>query len=1108
MSKRKDISSVLIIGAGPIVIGQACEFDYSGTQACKALKEEGLRVILLNSNPATIMTDPEMADATYIEPITLDSIEKIIVQEKPGAILSTVGGQTALNCGLELHKKGILDKYKVEMIGAKPEAIEKAEDRNLFRQAMENIGLEMPKSMMVSTLKEGLEALDHIGGLPAILRPSFTLGGTGGGIANNLKEFKSILNYGLEISPTHQVLIDQSILGWKEYEMEVVRDQNDTAIIVCSIENVDPMGIHTGDSITVAPALTLTDKEYQQMRDASIAVLREIGVETGGSNVQFAVNPKDGKMFVIEMNPRVSRSSALASKVTGFPIAKVAAKLAIGYTLDEIQNDVTKVTPICFEPSIDYVVTKMPRFNFDKFNVKQPVLSSSMHSVGEVMSIGRNFAESLQKALCSLEIGLTGLNTPLIENLENTKNKKERQDFFKKVLCLLAPDRILRVAEAFRTGLSVEDIHQITHIDPWFLRQIQTIVDVEKDLQTHGLPTDKVHLLRLKKMGFSDARLAELSCKKQNDVIKLRHRLDVRPVFKRVDTCGGEFESKTSYLYSCYEGDGLFKPECEALPKSCQKVIILGSGPNRIGQGIEFDYTCVHAAKSLSQIGLQTIMINCNPETVSTDYDTSDKLYFEPLSLEHVLEVIWMEQQKGDLLGVILQFGGQTPLKLARFLKQADVPILGTSPDHIDLAEDREQFQSLLFQLKLNQPQNSICHKIKDIAQSIEEGIGYPALVRPSNVLGGQAMAILKSPDCLNAYLKEKQDLLLDGPILLDRFLENAIEVDVDAICDGQQVYIAGLMEHIEPAGVHSGDSACVLPPCNLSEKLKDEIANSTVTLAKALCIKGFINVQYAICKGKLYVIEVNPRASRTIPFIAKATGVPIASIASQVMVGKKLKSFNLPHKLPKHFSFKEVVLPFARFANVDTLLGPEMKSTGEGMGWDMSRCIAFAKSQSATLNRIPQEGLAIVSYPKPAQKQALLVIQALKKRGFEVGVVGALAEDLNKQVDGLILFKQGGTSSSLTSKSRLQVMESHTAQESFYSQELWDVLQSGRVRLAILTDRDMGLKALRREVIRHRICYFSTHEATLLALEFLQEGFQKNTLSAWKVQSLQSLFT
>lgn len=1095
MPKRKDISSVLIIGAGPIVIGQACEFDYSGTQACKALKEEGLRVILINSNPATIMTDPEVADATYIEPITSTSIEKIIVKEKPDALLSTVGGQTALNCGLELYKKGILDKHNVLMIGAKPEAIEKAEDRQLFNEAMERIGLEVPRSAIVSSLKQGLQELENIG-LPAIIRPSFTLGGSGGGIAYNLEEFRKILSHGLDLSPTNQVLINESILGWKEYEMEVVRDYNDTAIIICSIENIDPMGVHTGDSITVAPALTLTDKEYQEMRSASIAVLREVGVETGGSNVQFAINPHNGKMLVIEMNPRVSRSSALASKVTGFPIAKVAAKLAIGYRLDEIQNDITQVTPICFEPSIDYIVTKIPRFNFEKFNDTKPILSTSMQSVGEVMAIGRNFKESLQKGLCSLETGLTGLNTPLIHGLEKAQTKKEKQAILKKSLKFLAPDRILHVAEAFRIDLSVDEIYKITGIDPWFLKEIEDIVHTEKKIQNHGLPANRVELLRLKKMGFSDMRLSELAQKSQEEIINLRDQLNIRPVFKRVDTCAGEFESKAAYLYSCYEGDGVSIPECESFPSKRKKVIILGSGPNRIGQGIEFDYTCVHAAKSLSAINLETIMVNCNPETVSTDYDTSDKLYFEPLFSEYVLEVIRREQQKGQFLGVIVQFGGQTPLKLARILQKAQVPILGTSPDSIDLAENRERLQKLLLNLSIIQPQNDVCYQIRDIASTIKK-IGYPVVIRPSNVLGGRAMAILQSSRCLEKYLKENQNVILDGPILIDRFLENAIEVDVDAIYDGEEIYIAGIMEHIEHAGIHSGDSACVLPPWSLSKSLQTEIVRTTEVLAKALQIKGFINVQYAVYDGKLYMIEVNPRASRTTPFVAKATGVPIATIASQVMVGKRLLDFQLPCLSSKHFSFKEVVLPFSRFTHTDTLLGPEMKSTGETMGWDKQFLLAFAKAQLAAFNNIPIKGFALICYPKSQKDKALFVIHKLMHLNFKVGVIGELASDLQKQIknvinlEKLILLKTG--KKSLSDLDTLNFL---------------DFLQSQRVNFAIVTDNHARLKNLRRGIMLNRISYFSTHEPALLAVDFIKVSQNKNYLSPqdWEIQPIQSV--
>ena len=978
MPKQSSISSVLVIGAGPIIIGQACEFDYSGSQACKALKEKGLRVILVNSNPATIMTDPEIADATYIEPINWETIEKIIQKENPSALLSTVGGQVALNCSLELWKRGILDKYQVRMIGASPDAINKAENRQLFNEAMARIGLSVPRNSIASNLEGALKALDHVG-LPAVIRPSFTLSGSGGGIAYNLKEFKEIVTYGLKVSPIHQVLIDESILGWKEYEMEVIRDQNDNAIIVCSIENLDPMGVHTGDSITVAPALTLTDKEYQVMRDASLNILREIGVETGGSNVQFAVNPQDGRLLVIEMNPRVSRSSALASKATGFPIAKVAALLAIGYTLDEIKNDVTQVTPASFEPTLDYVVTKLPRFNFEKFSNTPPLLSNGMRSVGEVMSIGRNFCESLQKGLRSLEMGLTGLNSPFIEEMQQVKDKNEKQKILKKALKPLSADRILKVAEALRHGLSVKEINKITSIDPWFLNEIEKIIEAEKKILQHGLPQKKGDLLRLKKLGFSDARLAELSHKTEEEVFHLRHKLEVRPVYKTVDTCSAEFTSRTSYLYSCYEGDILSLSQCEADPSEKKKVIILGSGPNRIGQGIEFDYTCVHAAQSLRKIGLETIMVNCNPETVSTDYDTSNKLYFEPLCQENVIELIYKEQQKGQLLGVIVQFGGQTPLKLSQCLKKFQIPILGTSPDSIDLAEDRERFQKLLKKLKLRQPKNDICYKIDDITSAIDRMSGFPVVIRPSHVLGGQKMAILKNQLDLKQYLQQNSHIIMDGPILIDRFLEQAIEIDVDAICDGKQVHIAGIMEHIEKAGIHSGDSACVLPPYSISEKMIEEIKQSTKLLAQSIGVVGFMNVQYAIKDECLYVIEVNPRSSRTVPFVSKATGVPIAKIATQVMVGSKLNQFSLSTYGPRHFAVKEVVLPFSRFPQEDVLLGPEMRSTGEVMGWSPHLHEAFLKAQSSAFNTLPSKGLALLVYDEKDHKYVNQIAYRLK---------------------------------------------------------------------------------------------------------------------------------
>ena len=942
MPVNSGISSVLVIGAGPVVIGQGCEFDYSGTQACKALREEGIRVILINSNPATIMTDPKTADVVYIEPITLEYLEKIIVTERPDALLTTVGGQTALNCGQELWRKGILKRYGVRMIGADPKAIEKAEDRKLFNQAMGRIGLEVPLHATASSLKQAIKEVKSIG-FPVVVRPFFTLGGRGGGVANTMEEFRKVASYGLEISPTGQILIDQSVVGWKEFEMEVIRDKKDNAIVVCSIENIDPMGIHTGDSITVAPAMTLTDKEYQVMRNASLAVLREIGVETGGANVQFAVNPKDGKLLVIEMNPRVSRSSALASKATGFPIAKVAAKLAIGYTLDEIQNDVTGETPASFEPSIDYIVTKLPRFNFDKFPETKPILSISMHSVGEVMSIGPNFAESLQKGLCSLEEGLCGLNSPAGNGLKTMEQLRER-------LSTPTPDRVLVIAEAIRRGLDEEEIHHLAAIDPWFLREIKKIIMAEEKIRSSGLPQNYLEFLHYKKMGFSDARLAELTGRTEGKVLEHRHKLGVRPVYKRIDTCAAEFESQTSSLYSCYEGDGLSSPECEADSSSRKKVIILGSGPNRIGQGLEFDYACVHAAWGLGALGYQTIMVNCNPETVSTDYDTSDKLYFGPLTYEYVFEIIQREQQCGELLGIVVQFGGQSPLKLAQLLKKSKIPIIGTSPDSIDLAEDRGRFQKLLLDLGFKQPQNSICYKVSEILPTIEQGIGYPVVIRPSHVLGGSAMAVLHSREDLQNYIERNQYRLVDGSILIERFLDDALEVEVDAICDGKDIYIAGVMEHIEPAGVHSGDSACVLPPVNLSSEILEEIKQSTILLAKALKVVGLVNIQYALKDKKLFVIEANPRASRTVPFVSKATGIPIATIAAQVMVGKSLSHFSLPKENPEQYSVKAVVLPFSRFANSSIRLGPEMKSTGEVMGQGHDFQMAFKKAQLAAM--------------------------------------------------------------------------------------------------------------------------------------------------------------
>ena len=952
MGKRTDIQSILIIGAGPIVIGQACEFDYSGTQACKALKEDGYRTILVNSNPATIMTDPNTADSVYIEPITPEIVEKIIIKERPDAILPTVGGQTALNCTLGLHERGTLEKYNTQILGASPDSIDKAENRKRFNEAMANIGLSVPKNAVVTSLEDGLNALETIG-LPAIIRPSFTLGGSGGGIAKTKEEFIEIVSNGLDISPTSEVLIDESILGWKEYEMEVIRDKHDNAIIVCSIENLDPMGVHTGDSITVAPALTLTDKEYQQMRNASIAILREIGVETGGSNVQFAVHPKTGKLIVIEMNPRVSRSSALASKATGYPIAKIAAKLAVGYTLDEIMNDITGTIPASFEPTIDYIVTKIPRFTFEKFQASDTNLSSQMKSVGEVMSIGRSFSESLQKGLRSLEIGLNGLDTP--------NQASSTIDDIKADLSRLSPDRILHIAHAFRNGISMDEIHDITFIDPWFLSQIKSIVDTESLISNRGTELTDAQLLSYKKIGFSDQKIAELTKSDFKSIMMLRHQNGIKPVYKKVDTCAAEFMSQTPYLYSCYEGQLKQVPCCESEPSSKKKVIILGGGPNRIGQGIEFDYACVHAALSLSAENYESIMVNCNPETVSTDYDTSDKLYFEPLTHEDVYELILKEQSNGTLIGVVVQFGGQTPLKLAQFLNQMDIPIIGTNPDMIDLAEDRERFQLLLNKLDLKQPENTICHSIKGIQTAIAS-IGYPVVIRPSHVLGGRAMAIIYNQLDLDQYLKENETALIDGPILIDRFLNNAVEIDVDAISDGDTVYVAGIMEHIEEAGIHSGDSACSLPPYSLSTEQINQVEMATHQLATALNVIGLVNIQFAFQDNSLYVIEVNPRASRTVPFVAKATGNSIAMIAAKVMVGRKLSEFNWLPTPTTHYAIKEAVFPFARFSQTDTVLGPEMKSTGEVMGIEKDFSLAFAKAQIGAGNALPLRGSVLIS--------------------------------------------------------------------------------------------------------------------------------------------------
>ncbi|NBZ86943.1 carbamoyl-phosphate synthase large subunit [Stagnihabitans tardus] len=1011
MPKRTDIKSIMIIGAGPIVIGQACEFDYSGAQACKALREEGYRVILVNSNPATIMTDPGLADATYIEPITPEVVAKIIEKERPDALLPTMGGQTGLNTALALDDLGVLEKFKVELIGAKRHAIEMAEDRKLFREAMDRIGLENPKATIIAApkvngkydiaagLREAMAAIEYVG-LPAIIRPAFTLGGTGGGVAYNRDDYEAIVKSGLEASPVAQVLIDESLLGWKEYEMEVVRDKADNAIIVCSIENIDPMGVHTGDSITVAPALTLTDKEYQIMRNGSIAVLREIGVETGGSNVQWAINPADGRMVVIEMNPRVSRSSALASKATGFPIAKIAAKLAIGYTLDELDNDITKVTPASFEPSIDYVVTKIPRFAFEKFPGSENNLTTAMKSVGEVMAIGRTIHESLQKALASLETGLSGFDEIAIPGAPD-------RAAITMALSKATPDRLRVIAQAMRHGLSNDDIQAITAFDPWFLARIREIIEAEAEIRKQGLPVEAAGLRKLKMMGFTDKRLATLTGRDEAQVRRARRNLGVTAVFKRIDTCAAEFEAQTPYMYSTYEVPAMGDVECEARPSAAKKVVILGGGPNRIGQGIEFDYCCCHACYALTDAGYETIMVNCNPETVSTDYDTSDRLYFEPLTLEHVLEILRVEQENGTLHGVIVQFGGQTPLKLAQALADEGIPILGTTPDAIDLAEDRERFQRLLQDLGLKQPHNGTARS-RDEAFAVAKDVGYPLVIRPSFVLGGRAMEIVRDDAQLERYISTAVQVSGDSPVLLDSYLSGAIEVDVDALCDGENVHVAGIMEHIEEAGVHSGDSACCLPPHSLSAETVAELKRQTVVMARALHVVGLMNVQFAIKDSVIFVLEVNPRASRTVPFVAKATDSAIASIAARLMAGEPLSNF--PERAPypqgvgpdsplplanpmtlanpqtPWFSVKEAVLPFARFPGVDPVLGPEMRSTGEVMGWDRTFALAFLKAQMGAGVTLPETGRVFLSI-KDADKSDALAQAArdLVAMGFEI---------------------------------------------------------------------------------------------------------------------------
>ncbi|GLP84526.1 carbamoyl-phosphate synthase large subunit [Tritonibacter mobilis] len=1075
MPKRTDIKSIMIIGAGPIVIGQACEFDYSGAQACKALREEGYRVILVNSNPATIMTDPGLADATYIEPITPEVVAKIIEKERPDALLPTMGGQTGLNTSLALEEMGVLEKYNVEMIGAKREAIEMAEDRKLFREAMDRLGLENPRATIVTAPKKdngsadleagvqiALEALEDIG-LPAIIRPAFTLGGTGGGVAYNREDYIHYCRSGMDASPVNQILVDESLLGWKEYEMEVVRDKADNAIIVCSIENVDPMGVHTGDSITVAPALTLTDKEYQIMRTASIAVLREIGVETGGSNVQWAVNPDDGRMVVIEMNPRVSRSSALASKATGFPIAKIAAKLAVGYTLDELDNDITKVTPASFEPTIDYVVTKIPKFAFEKFPGSEPFLTTAMKSVGEAMAIGRTIHESMQKALASMESGLTGFDEVDIPGVHAGLWESVGADDKAAVIKAISqqtPDRLRTIAQAMRHGLSDAEIQGVTKFDPWFLARIREIIDAEREIRKNGLPMREDKLRVLKMLGFSDARLGALTGRDEDNVRRARHNLGVKAVFKRIDTCAAEFEAQTPYMYSTYESPMMGEVECEARPSDRKKVVILGGGPNRIGQGIEFDYCCCHACFALTDAGYETIMVNCNPETVSTDYDTSDRLYFEPLTMEHVMEILRVEQENGTLHGVIVQFGGQTPLKLANALEAEGIPILGTTPDAIDLAEDRERFQALVNELGLKQPKNGIA-STDEQALKIAEEIGFPLVIRPSYVLGGRAMEIVRDMDQLKRYIKEAVVVSGDSPVLLDSYLSGAVELDVDAICDGTDVHVAGIMQHIEEAGVHSGDSACSLPPYSLDKDVIERIKEQSFALAKALNVVGLMNVQFAIKDNEIYLIEVNPRASRTVPFVAKATDSAIASIAARVMAGEPLSNFpqrapyepdagydvNTPMADPMTladpdmpwFSVKEAVLPFARFPGVDTILGPEMRSTGEVMGWDRSFARAFLKAQMGAGMVLPSKGRAFISIKDQDKTEVMLdTARILIGQGFELvatrGTQGWLAGHgvecaiVNKVYEGrphvVDMLKDGGIQLVLNTTEGTQAVE------------------------------------------------------------------------------------
>ncbi len=1112
MPKRTDIKSIMIIGAGPIVIGQACEFDYSGAQACKALREEGYRVILVNSNPATIMTDPGLADATYIEPITPEVVAKIIEKERPDAILPTMGGQTGLNTALALADMGVLEKFGVELIGAKREAIEMAEDRKLFREAMDRIGLENPKATIIAAPKlangkydiaagvaEAIAAIEYVG-LPAIIRPAFTLGGTGGGVAYNRDDYEAIVKSGLEASPVAQVLVDESLLGWKEFEMEVVRDKADNAIIVCAIENVDPMGVHTGDSITVAPALTLTDKEYQIMRNGSIAVLREIGVETGGSNVQWAINPADGRMVVIEMNPRVSRSSALASKATGFPIAKIAAKLAVGYTLDELDNDITKVTPAAFEPSIDYVVTKIPRFAFEKFPGSEPNLTTAMKSVGEAMAIGRTIHESMQKALASLETGLTGFDEIAIPGVSNSGAPDKAAIF--KALGQATPDRLRVIAQAMRHGLTNDEINGITAFDPWFLSRIREIIDTEAQVRRDGLPTNPDALRSLKMMGFTDARLATLTGRDEAQVRRARTRLGVTAVFKRIDTCAAEFEAQTPYMYSTYEHPAMGDVECESRPTKAKKVVILGGGPNRIGQGIEFDYCCCHACYALTAAGYETIMVNCNPETVSTDYDTSDRLYFEPLTLEHVLEILRVEQENGTLHGVIVQFGGQTPLKLANALHEEGIPILGTTPDAIDLAEDRERFQQLLHKLGLKQPHNGTARS-RDEAFEVAKDVGYPLVIRPSFVLGGRAMEIIRDDAQLERYITTAVQVSGSSPVLLDSYLSGAVEVDVDALSDGKDVHVAGIMEHIEEAGVHSGDSACCLPPHQLSAETVEELKKQTVQMALALKVVGLMNVQFAIKDGVIYVLEVNPRASRTVPFVAKATDSAIASIAARLMAGEPLKTFPMRAPYPAGvgpdsplpladpltladpntpwFSVKEAVLPFARFPGVDPVLGPEMRSTGEVMGWDRTFPLAFLKAQMGAGVVLPEAGRAFLSIKDMDKSDAL----------------AAAARDLVTM--GFTIIATKGTAAWLAEHS---VKAEPVAKVYEGRPNIVDRLKNDEIALVMnTTDGTQAVsdsRDIRRVALMDKIPYFTTAAAAIAVVSAMKargEGYGVRTL-------------